>query len=524
MSNVWFCADLHVSHRMVAQLRGFDDPGAHDAALAENWDARVRPDDQVWVLGDISVGGKANEMRALEWIAQRPGVKHLVAGNHDSCLDAETRAVTKRGFVHADDLRPDDEILTVDDMFASAWVRPARIIRYPYEGQLIKMSNALFDCAVTPDHRVVGVRRRKYGFSDDWIEYRASELKTATLGVVVTGMGGHVDADIPDRDIRLAAWCHTDSCRRHRRWTFYQSERKRCRIEGLLAGEQIRVRRRDRHVNEICGKHLKADAQASYEFTVTDPDLNLRLDTLVQSKDSLGDWVWKLSERQVDLLIDEWVYTDGAEATSRKAGRGTAVALYCSREGLRHELMALMTANGWRVSENEYRPGHWRINACKSRIVGAHTSKTETVDYEGDVWCLTVPHGRFFIERSGKIMLTGNCHPFRSQAHKWQRIYLDAAFASVQQSAVRKIDGHRVLLSHFPFQGDPDGDHTPENRFEEWRIPPIGENADRWLLHGHTHSPEQVRGRQIHVGVDAHGLAPVPLEWVQRLIAEDPPS
>lgn len=198
MSHIWFTADLHLSHRMVSQLRGFDDPTAHDAALAENWDAVVRSDDQVWVLGDISVGGKANEMRALEWIARRPGTKHLVAGNHDSC------------------------------------------------------------------------------------------------------------------------------------------------------------------------------------------------------------------------------------------------------------------------------------------------------------------------------------HPYRSEAYKWQRIYL-SAFASVQQSAVRKIERNRVLLSHFPFQGTPDGDHTPENRFEEWRLPRIGENADRWLLHGHTHSPERIRGLQIHVGLDAHNLAPVPLEWVQRVIAEDPP-
>ncbi|AHH20820.1 putative bacteriophage protein [Nocardia nova SH22a] len=199
MTNVWFTSDLHIGHRMVAELRGFTDPADHDDALAANWDRVVRPDHQVWVLGDISVGGKANEIRALEWIAARPGTKHLVAGNHDSC------------------------------------------------------------------------------------------------------------------------------------------------------------------------------------------------------------------------------------------------------------------------------------------------------------------------------------HPYRSQAHKWQRIYLDAAFASVQQSAVRKIAGQRVLLSHFPFQGSEDGDHTAENRFEEWRLPRIGENTSRWLLHGHTHSRDPGHGPQLHVGLDAHALAPVPLDWVEYMIESDPP-
>lgn len=196
---IFYTSDLHIGHKTVAELRGFDDPAEHDVALADNWDRLVRADGQVWVLGDISVGGKSNELHALEWISQRPGTKHLIAGNHDSC------------------------------------------------------------------------------------------------------------------------------------------------------------------------------------------------------------------------------------------------------------------------------------------------------------------------------------HPYRSQAHKWQRIYLDSAFASVQQSAVRKIDGHRVLLSHFPFQGTEGGDHTLKNRFEELRLTRVGANADRWLLHGHTHSPERIRGRQIHVGVDAHGLAPVSLGWVQGLIAADPP-
>ncbi|WP_280476052.1 metallophosphoesterase family protein [Nocardia farcinica] len=113
-----------------------------------------------------------------------------------------------------------------------------------------------------------------------------------------------------------------------------------------------------------------------------------------------------------------------------------------------------------------------------------------------------------------KHLVAGNhdgCHPMHREAHREQRVYLEA-FASVQQTAVRRINGHRVLLSHFPFRDDPDGDHTPEIRYPEWRMPDTGQ----WLLHGHTHSPLPIRGRQIHVGVDAHGLRPVPLAWVEN--------
>ncbi|MFI8976941.1 metallophosphoesterase [Nocardia asteroides] len=116
-----------------------------------------------------------------------------------------------------------------------------------------------------------------------------------------------------------------------------------------------------------------------------------------------------------------------------------------------------------------------------------------------------------------KELIAGNhdeCHPMRSRAVHWKNLFEVSAFASVQHAATHKIAGQRVMLSHFPFYDDPDGDHTPENRFPEWRVPDVGQ----WLLHGHTHSSVAVRGRQLHVGVDAHNLTPVPQRWVAEQI------
>ncbi|WP_280420043.1 metallophosphoesterase [Nocardia carnea] len=116
-----------------------------------------------------------------------------------------------------------------------------------------------------------------------------------------------------------------------------------------------------------------------------------------------------------------------------------------------------------------------------------------------------------------KHLIAGNhdgCHPLHRLSHRWQPIYLDV-FASVQQSAVRRIAGERVLLSHFPYPG-PGDDHTDETRYPDYRFIDTG----RWLLHGHTHHWKAQRGRQLHVGVDAHRLTPVPLRWVEDRIRE----
>ncbi|WP_329405365.1 metallophosphoesterase family protein [Nocardia vinacea] len=124
-------------------------------------------------------------------------------------------------------------------------------------------------------------------------------------------------------------------------------------------------------------------------------------------------------------------------------------------------------------------------------------------------------------ERPGELhFLPGNhdgCHGMRSKSARWQRIYL-GVFHSVQQVATHKIAGQRVSLSHFPLRGDPDGDHTPEHRFEAYRH----SDGGQYHLHGHTHSKVQQRGRQLHIGPDAHDLSPVSQQWVaDRIMAGD---
>lgn len=108
---VFFTSDLHLGHRLVAGLRGFwdeddvsdgisisdvaaepeaaPDTDEHDDWLASIWDATLKPGDQVFVLGDISINGGQH---ALDWIKARPGMKHLIAGNHDPVGPWDRRA------------------------------------------------------------------------------------------------------------------------------------------------------------------------------------------------------------------------------------------------------------------------------------------------------------------------------------------------------------------------------------------------------------------------------------------------
>ena len=83
-TRTFFTSDLHLGHQLVSDMRGFTTTGSHDEALAQRWDAAINRNDAVWVLGDISGGGRGSQLAALDWLSQRPGKKHLVSGNHDT--------------------------------------------------------------------------------------------------------------------------------------------------------------------------------------------------------------------------------------------------------------------------------------------------------------------------------------------------------------------------------------------------------------------------------------------------------
>jgi len=81
---VYFTADQHLGHENIIKYcsRPFSSVGHMNAALVGNWNAVVRPDDTVHVLGDIVMGRREE---TIPLIGQLAGHKILYPGNHDRC-------------------------------------------------------------------------------------------------------------------------------------------------------------------------------------------------------------------------------------------------------------------------------------------------------------------------------------------------------------------------------------------------------------------------------------------------------
>jgi calcineurin-like phosphoesterase family protein len=80
---VWFTSDTHFGHANIVKYsnRPFASVLEMDEALIANWNARVRPNDEVWHLGDFTFKAEAE---ATLYLNRLNGLKHLIWGNHDS--------------------------------------------------------------------------------------------------------------------------------------------------------------------------------------------------------------------------------------------------------------------------------------------------------------------------------------------------------------------------------------------------------------------------------------------------------
>ena len=357
----------------------------------------------------------------------------LLQGNHE-CLDDQTRAVTQRGLVPYNELTTDDFVYTIDENRNTKLEKVQKVHIYDYEGEMYGLRSQNVDYLVTPNHRLVG----ENVFTDKLIEFHPISAPH-TSRFITSALNTSEEYGISDDEIRLAVWMMTDSHHKivgnYSSWTFYQAESKAERIRELLnrLGVECRENRRQRDIKEICGKKLLKKSQAGVEFYVR-VEASRRIDYLSSSRKTLPKFFWELSPRQRLVAIEEWVYTDGTIPTNA----GDSRVIYCSSI-LREELLIWLITSGHRAGLTQYAPGYWRINIALTRTKSKVEIKKKSYKqkYSGKVWCVTVPSGMFFVERGGKVHLTGNS--------RLQRSIINNAKAAFGLKRANDVEGWPVL-------------------------------------------------------------------------------
>jgi hypothetical protein len=386
---------------------GILDCGDLFCAMQGKYDRRackssLRPEHQTGEYLDALVNTAADfyQPYAKNWIC-------FGQGNHE-CVDAETEVLTKRGWVPIPDVTMTDTVASLHPLDGVVtWAKPTRLHVYPHNGKMVEVDGRGSNMLLTENHRVA----YRSQVSNE-LRYRPAKdvfEPSGTCAVIpVSGLSGNPEYVLSDDELALAAWVLSDGSIPKTEGSnttyIYQSKQDNIlKIRSLLDKigleyvEQVRSDRPlPRGVKTMLNQHVFA-VKSRLHYLVG-----------VGKKRVLPEWVSSLSDRQFNVFLQSYIDGDG---TRRKEPNQTATAIYgtkamldslnveCATHGIRSSVI-------WRqVSEGK---GHYVLNVAWRGSIRIKACSAKTVDFVGNVYCLTTHSGNFFMRRKGLICVTGN--------------------------------------------------------------------------------------------------------------------
>lgn len=326
--------------------------------------------------------------------------------NHE-CFDEKTELLTVDGWKFIKDCDDSTIFGTINpETHDFEYQKSLKTYKQDYKGKMIEYENRSVSFKTTPNHRFVYKPHSKNSI------WKIGELPEYTeVDLLLAGFNDLLESDdLSDNEIRLIAWCLTDAHRdKYGCWSFFQSEPKNNRLEELLNSfgfeynKYIHSNKGDVNgINQqgspIIARHTGYTYDLKKEYSV-------KIDNLCDNHNIIPESVFKLDERQFNIFLKEVVFCDGSF-------HNNSFVVYKSKEFL-DQLQILCLKNGYRTILKEYRPNHWRLCIHKRNNVRIHLKDIKYVDYDGLIFCATVPNDTLISRRNGKVLITGN-----SRAHR----------------------------------------------------------------------------------------------------------
>jgi hypothetical protein len=333
------------------------------------------------------------------------------------CVDTETQALTKRGWLSYSDITPKDEILSLDTKTDTLrWSSIIDLyINENFDGKMFQMHGEGIDALVTEGHKFV---------------VNGELIPVENLGVhqhiTITGSKEPSQASkYSDDFVELIGWYVTEgTCVEYlkkrtntisRYMTFCQNEGPKAeRIRKCLKGLDI--------IDTEHNKNNSRDKKCVWSIPVTRTE---EIYNVAPNKVLSYEFITSLSFAQRDLLIqtmidgDGWTTTRGSRLyTQKNKDHVDSFIFLCALSGI-------ATYTSWRLNDfgklytvslyNKKTIGVQRINFYGAKRPtggdnrnGNRTKRNPTIPYKGVVWCPQTEYGTFVCKRGDFIYVTGN--------------------------------------------------------------------------------------------------------------------
>lgn len=326
------------------------------------------------------------------------------------CVDADTRALTQRGWLGFNQIDENDTILSYNGS-NMVWSKIFSIFRDKFDGHMHKLDVRGMDALVTPEHKLV---------TDKGL-VKVEHLLHTDRVVLMGDAEQNTQETYSNSFVELIGWIVTEGN--------YQPKKNLVSIyqnEGVNA-DRIRA----------CLLNL------NYCYTEsTDPKNNVRFLICVEhskkimaqfpDKDLTMNFVVDLSTAQRDLLIDTMIEADGwtrGKSASYTQKKSTSVDLFqalCSIAGRKTNSHFRYNKMSFGKPVSYYEVNLFSRKSTRGTCIDFHGGRTSnrgnigkgkqhypnqpTEKYSGTVWCPETEYGCFVARRNGKVYLTGNTY------------------------------------------------------------------------------------------------------------------
>src|SRR5690625_1715590 len=378
----------------------------HGGFMGKSWDSFV-PHPDIWreVFRVLKPGGHAlvfsgTRTQDLMTISLRLAgfeVRDVIEWLY-FCLSDDTQALTREGWKSYKEITEDDFVMQWDSETGEmSWVKPEAIHVFPYNGKMLNFKSRATDQLVTPNHRMyVDVKKHSRNeYAGKYEVYEAKDLKRHWHKRLPLAGMYEGDKSIGINRAKLLGWFLTDA-RIHgdgKAVMFSQSKPETLKkLRGVLDEADVIY-------SEYTKEPKKNTHNVEHTFYVTGKDAEWLLENYGDRR--FDDDLLHLFVDERTALLESLIDGDG------RRSKGGLVTFWSMDKDFRNFVRQLMFTMNMRTSVDNKKGcvrGSSRFNDTELQ----HKHGIHEVDYEGDVWCVTVPKGAFVVKRNDHVFITGN--------------------------------------------------------------------------------------------------------------------
>ena len=359
------------------------------------------------------------------------------------CHDDKTEVLTEGGWKRFADVTLSDRIATRSPSGIFMWQNPTKIYRYPHHGTMYEFLANGLDFCVTPDHRLLLTSHQNK--KREWIETAEQIKGKVNHNLAIVRTCKEWDGVYPPFVKRDRAWCSifVQGNYKNNRWKHLgRNPDRRVNLRDWVAFLGLYVAEGSCYVGKestgrVCISQMKTSPHFrkikslmtrlpfgfkyhGHNFRVGDFELaKLVIPIGKKYERSLPSWVINLPRRYLEVLWEWALMGDGhvtengyriyATTSKRLADQFQEILQKCGRSAsilIQTPNLARQLKNGRKIRQTVvcYLVSE-RKSACST------LPKPNEIQYNGEVFCVTVPNGVIYTRRNGYAIWSGNSVP-----------------------------------------------------------------------------------------------------------------